>query len=467
MRNIHPSYCEAVNWLYAFIPSPKRKPWPIKKTPEERLQEYRQQIIRMKTFLRFLGNPQNQFKSVHIAGTSGKGSTAMIIGKILEGAFPRVGVHTNPYLQVPGEKFLVNNKMISPACFVRIVNKLKDKYEKFRQIHPKINLKHGEIQVALYNLYFAETRLDWGVIETGVGGRFDPTNILQPKLSIITNLGFDHVPKLGNTPAEIAWHKAGIIKPKTPVITAKTKGEILNIIRKEASKKRAQLFVPEIDFKWTPVSITNRGVVITVNGPYNTYKNIKVPLLGPFQAKNAGLAIAAVDILSHRHHFSVSAQSINNSLRDLKFPGRMEVVQKKPTVILDGAHNPQKMAALAKAMKKLYPNKRFILICGILKTKNASLSFNSLLPRAKRIITVKPQVIGKPAMGAKELADIIKTVGYNGKIDIRPDILKAVKTVLKEVSPEEIILITGSLYLVGQARAYWVDPKNILLNLAF
>lgn len=463
-QEVLPAYYEATEWLHTFITDPEGERYLVEKTPEERLQEYQEQITRMETFLNFLGNPQNEFKSIHIAGTSGKGSTSMIIGKTLEGMSSKVGVHTSPYLQVPGEKFLINNKIIPPSRFVKIINKLKDKHREFQKAHPETDLRYGEMQVAFNNLYFAENNLDWGVIETGMGGRFDPTNVLNPALSVITNVDFDHVPQLGTKLPEIAWHKAGIIKPKTPIITAETKEEALTVIREEAVEKNAKLFVLGTDFDWEVISINNEGITITVNGPYNTYKNFRIPLLGPFQAKNAGLAIAAVDILFHQHQFSTNAELINEVLRNLNFPGRMEVIQGEPTVILDGAHNPQKMAALAEAIEKLYPGKKFILICGMLGTKDASFSFSSLIPNAKRIITTKPQVVGKPGIEALELANIIKAIGYDEKIDVYSDVLKAIDVVLKEAKQDDIILITGSLYMLGKARNYWVHPESLLLE---
>lgn len=463
-QEVLPQYYDAIHWLHTFITDPEGERYSIEKTSEERLEEYEAQIKRMGEFLEFLGNPQDQFSSVHIAGTGGRGSTSMMIGKILEGVSSQVGVHTSPYLQVPGEKFLINGKMIPPSRFVQLTNSLKEKHEEFKEQNPEIMLHYGEMWVALYNLHFAESNLDWGVIETGMGGRFDPTNILMPELSVITNVDFDHVPQLGTTLEEIAWHKAGIIKQGKPIITSEQKPDTLSVIQREAIQKGSKLYCLDRDFSWKLVSINDRETVINVFGPYKQYENIRIPLTGFFQAQNAGLAVAAVDVLAHDHGFSLDSEIINETLIDLVFPGRMEAIQESPTVILDGAHNPQKMSALANAMAEIYPEKKFTLICGMLGTKDASCSIASLLPQAERVITAKPQVVGKPGIEAINLAEMIRADSYSNQLDVCSSVKQAIELALNEAKPDDIILVAGSLYMLGEARGYWVNPEDLLLK---
>ncbi len=464
LKDVLSKYNESLHWFHSFITDLTGKRYIVEKPSKDRLKEYEEQMQRTKTFLDFLGNPQESFFSVHIAGTGGKGSTSMMIGKILEGVSSKVGVHTSPFLQVPGEKFLINGQMIPPSKLVKTTDDLKAKYEEFKRIHPDISLRYGEMWVAFTYLYFGQSNLDWGVIETGMGGRFDPTNILDPKLSVITNIDLDHVPQLGTTIPEIAWHKAGIIKPGRAVVTREDKEEALQVFRKETKEKGSPLYCFGKDFSWDLLSQSKNGIVIDVNAPYGNYTKVEIPLLGSFQAENAALAIVAVDILAHQYNLDIDSSIINKQLQEIYFPGRMEIIQKEPTVILDGAHNPQKTTALAKSMLELYPGKKYVLICGMLGTKDAQSSITQLLPQAKRVIVSQPQVIGKPGIEATTLAKIVKNTGFQGPVEIYPEVPIAIEQTLKKANIDDVILVTGSLYMLGEARNYWVPVENILLN---
>jgi dihydrofolate synthase/folylpolyglutamate synthase len=187
-------------------------------------------------------------------------------------------------------------------------------------------------------------------------------------------------------------------------------------------------------------------------------------MLGSFQAQNAALAVAAVDVLSHTQGFSMDAARANRALADIQFPGRMEVIQENPQVILDGAHNPQKALALSKSMAELYPHSSFTLICGMLRSKDAAQSVKHLLPRARRVVAVTPHAVGRASLDAAELAGIIRNIGYAGRVDVYPDVIQALDVVLESAGPGETILVTGSLYMVGEARGYWVKPETLLIE---
>jgi dihydrofolate synthase/folylpolyglutamate synthase len=471
-QEILPKYYDALHWLHSFIAHPEGNPIPrsVDRTSAdqsasaEKLALHEDKIHRMEILLSYLGNPQDAFRSVHVAGTGGKGSTATMIGKILEGSFARVGVRTSPYLQVPGEKLRINGRMIAPSRFARVVDSLRPRYEAFRREYPHIKTGYKSVHTAFYYSYFAESHLDWGVIETMMGGRFDFTNVLNPELSVITNVDFDHVPALGTTLAEIAWHKAGIIKRGKPAITGELEQDALAVIRQEAAEKGAELYCQGKDFDWEMVSLDDRGATINVSAPFQEYRNIRIPLLGSFQAQNAGLAIAAVDLLAHNHNFSMTSDIANRTLADIQFPGRMEIIQENPRVILDGAHNPQKMLALSKSIAQLYPNTSFTLICGMLCSKDTSQSLKHLLSQSRRVVTVKPQVLGRACVEASDLAGVVRDIGYAGPIDTFPDVTQALDTILAEAKPDDMILVTGSLYMLGEARSYWVSPESLLIE---
>jgi dihydrofolate synthase/folylpolyglutamate synthase len=465
-QEILPKYYDALHWLHSFIAYPEGNPTPrpVDRTSAEKLALHAGKIHRMEILLGYLGNPQDTFRSVHVAGTGGKGSTATMIGKILEGVHDRVGVRTSPYLQVPGEKLRINGTMISPSSFARVVDSLRDQYEAFKRDYPDFKTGYKSVHTAFYYSYFAESHLDWAVIETMMGGRFDFTNVLNPELSVITNVDFDHVPALGTTLAEIAWHKAGIIKRGRPVITGEQKQEALAVIRQEAAAKGAELYCQGKDFDWEMVSLDDRGVTINVSAPFREYRSVRVPLIGSFQAQNAGLAVAAVDVLAHTHSFPMTSDIANRALAGVQFPGRMEIVQENPRVILDGAHNPQKTLALSRAMAELYPNTSFTLICGMLRSKDTSQSLKHLLSQSKRIVTVKPQVVGRACMEAADLAGVVRGIGYTGPIDVLPDVTQALDTILAKAKPDDMILVTGSLYMLGEARNHWVSPESLLIE---
>lgn len=457
-------YNSACSWLVSLVTDPSGNRYLVEKSPVQRHTEYEKQLKRTAAFLDFLDNPQDSYKSIHIAGTGGKGSVTTMIGSLLQETGFRVGVHTSPYLQVPNEKLLVNSKMIPPSKFTGLVNNFRQQYQEFSSKYPNLTPGYSEAWIAMVHLYFAQQQVDWGVIETGMGGRFDPTNILFPELSVITNIDFDHVPQLGTTLEEIAFHKAGIIKPGKPVITGETKNAVLNVIQKEASGKNSPLFRTGQDFKVEVKTTSETGSVVDVTTPFHRYADIKINLPGIFQPQNAATAIAAVDVLSSYHQIPLTSEKIETALQSVEFPGRMEIVQEHPKVILDGAHNPQKMAALARSLRAVYGDKTYSLIVGMLATKDASASIVHLLPNVHRIISTSPHVFGKPSIKIEEMAGLIRTIDPDKEVETAESVSGAIHRALDDADPEELIVVTGSIYMLGEAREYWFPKKDILLE---
>ncbi len=458
-KNVLKKYKKAKNWLLSLIEK-KQSKTPL--SQKSILELHKQKLERTKRFLEFLGNPQNSYKSIHIAGTSGKGSTALILSRLLEASGFKVGLHIKPYLQEPIEKLVINSKMIAPSKFVKLVSFLKTKYEVFKAAQPsKLIPRYGEIWVVLTHLYFSQEKVDFGIIETGVGGRFSVSNILNPEISIITTVGYDHVKTLGPTLKDIAWHKAGIIKKTTPVVVGQVPKEAWEVIKKEAKGKKAQIYKLGKDFKIHIKSTSQEGAIFDLKTPFKGYKNIKISLLGRYQAQNCACALVAWEILKNKYNFKDI--NLNSTLSNLSFPGRMEIVQKNPLVILDGAHNPQKMRALSETVKEIFQKKRLILVLGLLSYKNAGKTLEPIAPLAKAIILTEPQVYGKESLPAKEFAKHVKK--FFPEIEnlyTEPDPKKAVKLALERASKEDLILITGSIYLVGNARELWHPSKKLL-----
>jgi dihydrofolate synthase/folylpolyglutamate synthase len=464
VNDILPRYEQARSWLYSFFTPPSERRPRRKRTPEEWRERMPAMLARMELLCESMGRPQDRFPAVHIAGTGGKGSTTMLIGRILEGLADCVGVHVSPYLQVTGEKLVINGQIIAPSRFVEMVSVLREQCELFKERHPDARLTHGMVQVAFFYLYFAASDLDWGVVETGLGGRFDLTNVLTPELSVITNIDYDHVNSLGPELWRIAWQKAGIIKRHKPVITAEQKPEALAEIRKEAQTQEARLYCLGEDWSWETVSMDESGCTLNVTAPYGRYEQVWMPVLGPFQAQNAGLAIAAVDVLAHESGMALSQETVREQLAGARLPGRLEVMQQEPLVILDGAHNPQKAQSLAHALRTLYPDRTYTLIFGMLGTKDAASSLAHLVPRAARVAVTRPHVEGKRATEPHELAEVVTSVGYDGPLGVYPGVMDALGEMLKDAAPNDLIVITGSLYMIGEARGYWVNPQRLLIE---
>ncbi len=318
-KDFFEKYQAAKGWLFSLIRKKKNKKLLSK---EARIKLYKQRFENAKRFLEFLGNPQNTYKSIHIAGTSGKGSTAVILNRLLETSGLKVGLHIKPYLQEPIEKLVINSKMITPSDFTKLINSFKQNYYSYIANKPKELIPdYGTIWIALTHLYFSQKKVDFGIIETDVGGRFSPSNLINPEISIITTVDYDHLEALGPTIKDIAWHKAGIIKKNTPVIAGQMPPEAWEIIKKEVEEKKAPIYKLGKDFKIHIKSISQEGVIFDLKTPFKKHKNIQIPLLGRHQAQNCACAIVAWEILKYKYNFKDI--DLNLALSNLSFPGRM------------------------------------------------------------------------------------------------------------------------------------------------
>jgi dihydrofolate synthase/folylpolyglutamate synthase len=452
------AFREAEKWLFSLITDPKGERYFQEKSMEVRMLEFREQIERMTSFLDFAGNPQTQFPSIHVAGTSGKGSVVQLLASILRSEGYRVGHHISPYLQVCLEKLIVEGKLIRPSEFAALVADFRTSFEAWTAGNEKFDtMKYGEAWVALTYLWLAKQQVDWGVIETGLGGRYDPTNVLLSRLAVITNINYDHVEVLGETLEEIAAHKAGIIKPGGLTITAETKPEALAVIHAEADQKSSQLLIKGRDFN---LSIESDGS-LTVNGVYQRYSGLRLSSKGEFQYENAALAVASLDLLAGLGMLEVSEEAVRKGLQ-APVAGRFEIIQEHPLVILDGAHNQHKAQALAASLASAYPDQKLTLILGTLSIKDFSGMIKTLAPVTGKWIATQPKVYGKPAAPASALAEVIRKVTPEIEVNETDNVRTAIDTALAQAEEGEIIVVTGSLYLLGEARGVWRPVDRIL-----
>ncbi|MFQ5616197.1 MAG: bifunctional folylpolyglutamate synthase/dihydrofolate synthase, partial [Anaerolineales bacterium] len=453
--NFH-QYNDRVSWLYTLITDPTGSRYFVEKSRETRLREFKEQLARTADFLAFAGNPQNQFRSIHIAGTSGKSSVVTIMAAILAQAGLRTGFHISPYLQIPNEKLIIDGRMIPPSGFVQLVDHFREKYDSWRTAgRPFDSLRYGEAWVALTYLWFAMQQVDWAVIETGVGGRYDPTNILPSSLAVITNVDFDHVRILGSSLIDIARHKAGIIPQNGIVITSETKPPALQIIEEEAAQRNARLYRIGRDFDFTIHAMNQDGTKLSIQTSCRQYNDIFLPMRGAFQPTNAALSVAALDLLAAEYNLPLTPKAVKTALQNVQFPGRMEIVQRNPTVILDGAHNPHKMRALAESFRAIYPRQRVAVLFGMLVTKDAAARLRALLHIASRFIFAKTDVFGKPPMPPAKLSDTLRSLAPDIPVQTLESPRQGIALALQTLAPDDTLLITGSIYFIGAVRDYW------------
>lgn len=417
------SFKQAQEFLYKQIPSDKAKRYPG---------EFG--LGRMRYFLSLIGDPQNKLKVIHIAGTSGKGSTAYLISILLVSQGFKVGLHVSPHLVDIRERCQINNKLISEKDFIDGVNDLFPAYKKISKTKWG-SPTYFELLTALAYLIFQKKKVDYAVIETGLGGWYDATNTVsrQDKVAVLTKIGLDHTEILGKTIDEIALQKAKIIQNGNVAFSIEQEPEAKKIIEKIAKEQNAKLtFVKkQTDFR--------------------------LGLMGDYQYENASLALVVVNYLSKRDKFKLESYKVRKVLKGAKFPGRFEIIKfKNKTLILDGAHNPQKMKAFITSLKKLFPSKKFDFLVAFKKEKDYSKMLRLIVPIAKTI-TITSFSLGtydlkpmseKPEIIVKEL----QKLKFQSYFSIQ-DPIKAYKKVLSE---KNNIVITGSLYLLAK-----VYPKVI------
>lgn len=415
---------------------------------------------RLVEFMERLGSPHIGRPVVHLGGTSGKGSTSTIIAAMLTAAGYRTGLHTSPYLQTPAEKLQVNGELISAEDYVELVEAffaehdgwIADGYEP---------LTYGEGFNALMWMFFRQQNVDVCVVEVGAGGRFDLTNILQPTLSVITSVGIDHTNTLGNTIADISWHKAGIIKSGVPVVCAVPNLEAQRIIRDEAETVGAPLLQIDLD---TEIQDMHTGPDGTFWTEASTGQSHHMRMAGSFQARNGQLAITAMRTL-RSSGFEIPEAAIDEGLLIARIPGRAEMINDVVPVILDGAHNAEKLAAFAADVPALLPDVpgRRIVVAGLLDAKAGDKMIRSLVPVMDMLIATSPQVLGKDAKVTTAIRDYAEEAGFRGVIVEEPDPTVAIQMAMDAARPgEDAIIVTGSLYLVGNVRGRWYPEEAIM-----
>ncbi|MBW2593506.1 MAG: bifunctional folylpolyglutamate synthase/dihydrofolate synthase [Deltaproteobacteria bacterium] len=391
----------------------------------------------IRNILEGLGNPQDGFKCIHIAGTNGKGSIASTLAYILNASGYKTGLYTSPHLIRFNERICINNTPVSNKNII-------DAYEAVKKSHfGSREPTFFEFATAMAFFEFGRQNVDWAVIETGMGGRLDATNIIHPVLSIISNISIEHKSYLGSTIAEITGEKAGIIKEKTPVITAVKQKSAIAVLDKTAAGRLAPLYRFGRQFRVR----RNKEQSFTYFGMEHTWHGMQTGLRGNYQVDNAALVLAACEIMG-RDHAVLPLDSIKAGLLKNVWPGRLEVVSKSPFIILDGAHNLNAARNLAVFLSDHLAGRKITLVTGMLDDKPYTAMLQSLLPVCSRVILTSPRI--DRALPTDTLnAAARQMISHITRID---DVGKAVRHAIQTAAPDEVVCIAGSLYVVGEAK---------------
>lgn len=408
---------------------------------------------RIERFCEILGNPEKKLKVIHVGGTNGKGSTTTFISKILEDAGYKVGVYTSPYIERFTERIRINKDEIPETEVARLVTEMVPHVETL----VKEGLEHPtefEVITAVAFKYFAEQNVDFVILEVGLGGRFDATNVVDPLLSVITTISLDHTNVLGDNIAKIAYEKAGIIKKDKPVVMYPQEKDAEKVILDVAKEMNSKLYKVE-NVNHTILSESVDGTEYNLDGEVE-YKDLKISMLGHHQVMNTKTAILTIKALKDLG-YDIKDESIYKGLAAAKWPARFEVLTKDPIIVLDGGHNVQGIEALVDSIKKYFNGKKVRITCGMLSDKDYPKMTSDLLSIGDNFITVTPN--NDRALTSEELADIINKSGKNA-IPCKT-IKEAVDTALKTREEDEMLVFCGSLYMIGEVRGILKEKLNI------
>lgn len=414
-------------------------------------------LSRMEVLLEKLGNPQERLKFIHVAGTNGKGSVCAMTARILQCAGFQTGLFTSPVIFDYREQFQVNGEMISKEDFLKLAQAVKNACEQMDDPPSEF-----EKAVALAFLYFTEHACDLVVLEVGLGGTDDATNVIStPEVAAIVNIDFDHMGFLGNTLTQIAEKKAGIIKENGIVVTAEQKKEVMDVFEKTCAAKHARL----IQTSATQIRVKEKSL----DGQCLDYENkssedikqlqnITLSLMGDHQCGNAAVVLQIIACLKEKG-YRISEDAIHEGMGSVRWPGRFEVVSKDPLVIVDGAHNPDGIHALSHNLKEYCPDEAFVFITGILKDKDYHEMLKQMLPFAGSFVTIAPD--NPRAMSAEACAEAIRACGFDGEVVTSTDTRQAVDLALQMAKDKGIgVCAFGSLYSVGTLHAFIQDEMK-------
>ncbi|MCJ7522934.1 MAG: bifunctional folylpolyglutamate synthase/dihydrofolate synthase [Dehalococcoidia bacterium] len=405
-------------------------------------------LRRMDDLLLRLGSPHLSARAVHIAGSKGKGSTAAMIAAALCAAGYRTGLYTSPHLVSIRERIKVDGRPILKREITEVVTKMRGHVEEMDRELTYGELSTFELLTAAAFMHFQQKKVDFQVLETGLGGRLDATNMVTPEVCVITSISFDHTEVLGDTLAQIAAEKAGIIKPGIPVVSSPQPEEAAAVIKDACVKRKAGLITAGKDVSWVETGFTLSGQSLEVQGIKGSYR-ITIPLLGSYQVQNAVTAVAALEILG------LPKEKIERGLANTDWPGRLQILRRRPLLVVDGAHTKDSARKLKEALKQYFHFNRLILIIGVSADKDISGIVAELAPIADVVIATSSR---HPR--AMPIESVVNEFVHQGiRAEKAEGVAQAVRRAQERARKGDLICATGSLFLVGEVIEYIKDLR--------
>jgi dihydrofolate synthase / folylpolyglutamate synthase len=451
------AYQEALDYIYGFINLEHR--------PQDRYAANKMDSTRPRRLMAFLENPQRKLRAIHVAGTKGKGSVAIMCAACLRAAGLRVGLYTSPHVMEFRERIRIltpddEDGRIPPADFVRLVEQLKPAIAQFPDV------TWFEIVTAMAFLHFAQQAVDVAVIEVGLGGRLDATNVINPLVSVITSLSLDHTHLLGNTIEQIAYEKGGIIKPGVPVVVAKQTAVAERKLVEIADERQAPILMVGRRWQYTGQVMKGRQLLTIIQGPDPDFLMVPTTfllnLMGAYQRDNAVVTLAVLEKVHHAFP-TLTRGAIATALSQVTWPGRLQMLHRgsaTPSLLLDCAHNADSAAKLAQSLAADYTYERLWLVLGATADKNVAGIMGPLLPLAHH--TIVTQASHPRAAMPTELLETAARLGFN--VEVATDVATAVARVWQQAGPHDLICATGSIFVVGDLLNVWQDLKLRLIK---
>lgn len=400
--------------------------------------------------LHYFGDPQLKIPAIHIAGTNGKGSTAAFVESILRAAGYRVGLYTSPHLLDFRERVQIDRIPIAPDEFAELAGRIKQAAES-----GNIPVTYFEFGTVLAFLYFYEKQIDWNVIEVGLGGRLDATNLCRAEISILTSISLDHPAQLGSNLETIAFEKASIIKERGTVFAHIPNEVVSKVIARIVQERRATLHCLQKDFRAERTTFNSQTQSIDFRGRQCHWKNLTLPLIGRHQVANAGLAIAACSELNSKQ-YRVSEAAVRQGLQTTRWDGRLETVAQRPDIILDCAHNPEGVKKLTESLREYFKFDRCLLVLGVMRDKPVEDMLDTLGRFAHKIILVKPRQ--QRSEDPNRLYAMLRK--YHKFVEIINKVPYALNSARRMAGPTDIICVTGSIFTVAEAKQFFADERN-------
>jgi len=444
-------YQQALDYIYSFVDQEKLQP--------DKYEPKRFDLTNMHALLGMLGDPHRRLRSVHVAGTKGKGSTCAMIASVLQAAGYKVGLFTQPHLHTFRERIQVNGRLIGEEEMVALLEGQKPSIERLP------DPSTFEIMTAMAFQYFADQEVDFAVIETGLGGRLDTTNVIEPLVAVITSISYDHTYILGDTIEEIAGEKAGIIKEGKPVVCAPQKPAAEQIIVEVCQERDAPLVLLGRDWLWERTATSMEGQQLRVecrlaNGEgllrRGEREEFSIPFLGPYQLTNAATALATMDQL-HRQGVGLSLQQARDGLGTAQWPGRLEILGRDPLLVMDGAHNVDSIQRMLTTLVEDVPFDRLLVIAGFSADKDIKGMMRELTSRADELILTKS--IHPRSADPDQIAALDEE--GSARVTLINDVASALWQTLERSNAGDLVCVTGSLFVVAEARAAWLDAQGV------